>query len=149
MTAFEIRDMTAADIDDAVRLYRSGGWDHERLFLERVLANPACRPLVGVCDGAVTATGLAAINGPVGWVGSIFVDPSQRRRGLGRAMTDAVCARIDAAGCTTQALIASDYGRPIYERMGFRIDAWSAGTVDRAGAGAHLEPARLRVRMKL
>ena len=124
MTAFEIRDMTAADIDDAVRLYRSGGWDHERLFLERVLANPACRPLVGVCDGAVTATGLAAINGPVGWVGSIFVDPSQRRRGLGRAMTDAVCARIDAAGCSTQALIASEYGRPIYERMGFRIDAW-------------------------
>jgi hypothetical protein len=70
MTAFEIRDMTTADIDDAVRLYRSGGWDHERLFLERVLANPACRPLVGVCDGAVTATGLAAINGRVGWVGS-------------------------------------------------------------------------------
>jgi GNAT superfamily N-acetyltransferase len=124
MTELEIRDMTAADIDAAVRLYRSGGWDHERPFQERILAIPICQPLVGVCDGAIVATGLAAINGPVGWVGSIFVDPSQRRRGLGRAMTDAVCARIDAAGCSTQALIASEYGRPIYERMGFRIDTW-------------------------
>jgi hypothetical protein len=75
MTEMEIREMTAADIDAAVRLYRSGGWDHEWPFLERILDNPACWPLVGVCDGTVAATGLAAINGPVGWGGS------QGRRG--------------------------------------------------------------------
>ena len=124
MTDLEIRHMTAADIDAVAALYRSGGWDHERPFIERVLANPICESLVGVRDEAVVATGIATINGPVGWVGSIFVDPSQRRRGLGSAITDAVCARIETAGCVTQALIASEYGRPVYERMGFRIDAW-------------------------
>jgi len=120
----EIRGMTAADIDAAVALYRSGGWDERRSFLQTLLANPACHPLVGLHAGAVAATGLATINGPVGWVGSIFVDSSLRSRGFGRAITEAVCARIDAAGCTTQALIASEYGRPLYEKMGFRIDAW-------------------------
>lgn len=124
MTAFEIRPMTPADIDSAAALYRSGGWDHERPFIEKLLANPVCRSLVGVRDGAVVATGLAALNGPVGWVGSIFVHPELRRRGLGREMTEAVCANIDAAGCKTQALIASEYGRPVYERMGFRIESW-------------------------
>jgi GNAT superfamily N-acetyltransferase len=120
----QIRDMTDADIDAAVLMYRAGGWEERRTFLETVRANPSCQPLVGVLDGAVVATGMATVNGPVGWVGSIFVDASVRRHGFGRAMTEAVCDRIDAAGCTTQALIASEYGKPIYEKMGFRIDGW-------------------------
>jgi GNAT superfamily N-acetyltransferase len=124
MTELEIRDMTAGDVDAAEALYRSGGWGERRAFLERVMGNPACQSLVGIRGGAVVATGLATINGPVGWVGSIFVDPSVRRQGLGRALTEAVCARIDAAGCVTQALVASEYGRPLYEQMDFRIDAW-------------------------
>jgi hypothetical protein len=67
---------------------------------------------------------MGTLNGPVGWIGSIFVDPTLRRHGYGRAMTDAVCDRLEAAGCKTQALIASELGRPIYETMGFRIDGW-------------------------
>lgn len=124
MTELQIRDMTVGDIDAAVALYRSGGWGERRSFLERILANPNCQSLAGVRDGAIVATGLATVNGPVGWVGMIFVDPSLRSRGFGRALTEAVCARLDAAGCATQALIASEYGRPLYEKMGFRIDAW-------------------------
>ena len=124
MTEFQIREMTPTDVDAAVEMYRSGGWGERRPFIEKVIANASCRPLVGIRDGAVVATGLATINGTVGWVGSIFVDPSLRRQGLGQAMTDAVCERLDAAGCTTQALIASEYGRPMYEKMGFRIAGW-------------------------
>ena len=122
MSTLQIRAMTPADIDPVAAIYRAGSWGERRLFLESVLSNSACKALVGICDGAVTATGMATVNGRVGWVGSIFVDVSQRSRGFGRAMTEAVCAEIDAAGCTTQALIASRYGRPLYEKMGFRAD---------------------------
>lgn len=124
MADLDIRDMAPADIDAAVTLYKSGGWEERRSFLETVMANPSCRVLVGERDGVVVATGMGTINGPVGWVGSIFVDSTLRRHGYGRAMTDAVCERLDAAGCTTQALIASEYGKPLYEKMGFRIDGW-------------------------
>ncbi len=124
MIELQIRDMTADDIDATVALYQSGGWNERRPFLEALLANPTCQYLAGVSDGAVVGTGLATVNGPVGWVGSIFVDPPMRNRGIGRAMTEAVCSRLESAGCTTQALIASEYGRPIYDKMGFRIDAW-------------------------
>jgi GNAT superfamily N-acetyltransferase len=124
MADLDIRDLAPADIDAAVALYESGGWEERRSFLETVMANPSCQPLVGVLDGVVVATGMGTINGPVGWVGSIFVDASLRRHGYGRALTDAVCERLDAAGCATQALIASEYGKPLYEKMGFRIDGW-------------------------
>jgi predicted N-acetyltransferase YhbS len=124
MAETQIRGMTAADIDAVSVLYRSGAWDARRSFLVRFLSNPACQSLVGVRDGHVVATGMATVNGPVGWVGSIFVDPSLRRQGLGRTMTDEVCARLEQAGCTSQVLIASEYGRPMYETMGFQIDGW-------------------------
>ena len=114
--------MTAADIGPAVAMYQAGGWGERREFLEWVLANPATQPLVGVGNGSVVATGMATVNGKVGWVGSIFVDRTMRSQGYGRAVTDAVCARLDVAGCTTQVLIASEYGKPLYESMGFRID---------------------------
>ena len=124
MTELLIREMTAADVDAAAAMYRAGGWPERQSFLETLLANPACSQLVGLYGGAVAATGMAVVNGSVGWVGSIFVDRSLRSRGFGRAITEAICARLVAAGCTTQALIASEYGRPLYEKMGFRIDAW-------------------------
>jgi GNAT superfamily N-acetyltransferase len=123
VTVLEIRDMTAADIEPAVAMYKAGGWGERSEFLQWVLANPATQPLVGVRDGFVVATGMATINGRVGWIGSIFVDRTMRSQGYGRVVTEAVCSRLDAAGCTTQALIASEYGKPLYDNMGFRVDA--------------------------
>src|SRR5664280_192366 len=120
---FEIRDMTPADIDPAVAMYGAGGWGERREYLEWELANPAIQILVGLRDGAVVATGMATINGDVGWIGSIFVDRTMRSQGYGRALTEAACERVEAAGCRTQALIASPYGKPLYDKMGFRVDA--------------------------
>ena len=73
MTEFEIRDMTEADIEPAVAMYKAGGWGERSDFMRWVLANPATQPLVGVRDGSVVATGMATVNGRVGWIGSIFV----------------------------------------------------------------------------
>jgi len=55
----------------------------------------------------------------VGWVGTIFVDPDSRGTGLGRALTEATLAILTHAGCATQVLVATDMGRPVYERLGF------------------------------
>jgi GNAT superfamily N-acetyltransferase len=123
MTELQIRDMTPADIEPAVAMYKAGGWGERSEFLQWVLANATTQPLVGLRKGYVVATGMATVNGRVGWVGSIFVDRTMRSQGYGRAITEAVCSRLDAAGCTTQALIASEYGKPLYLDMGFRIDA--------------------------
>jgi len=119
-----IRPMTADDVPEAAALMDAGGWHGRRPFWEWVHSVPTIRAFVGEVDGRIAATGIGTRNGDVGWVGSIFVNAGLRRRGFGRAITEAVCLDLEAAGCTTLALIASDLGRPVYETMGFRIDAW-------------------------
>ena len=121
MSAFEIRDMTPADVDAAVGLALAQGWRDRRLFYDMVLRTPSCQPLVGVADGRVVATGLAVVSIPVGWIGAIVVAADRRRRGYGRAMTEEICGRLRAAGCTTLSLESTDAGRPMYERLGFRL----------------------------
>ena len=47
-----------------------------------------------------------------------------RSQGYGRSMTEAACSLIDAAGCKTQALdCVASTAKPLYDSMGFRVDA--------------------------
>lgn len=121
MTSFEIGAMTPADVDAAVALALAQGWRDRRRFYDFVLRTPSCQPLVGTIGGRVVATGLATVSPPVGWIGAIVVAVEERRRGFGRAMTEEICQRLRAAGCGTLSLEATDAGRPMYERMGFRL----------------------------
>jgi hypothetical protein len=62
------------------------------------------------------------------------VAPEARRRGLGRALTEAAIARLHERGAGTVLLFATDMGRPLYERLGFVIEG--AATAWRGTAGA-------------
>ena len=116
--------MTPLDVPAAVAVMDAAGWHGRGPFWEWALSVPTIDAFVGMLDGNLVATGIGTNNGSVGWVGSIFVDGTLRRRGYGRAITQAVCDRLAAGGCQTLALIASDLGRPVYQGLGFRIDGW-------------------------
>jgi GNAT superfamily N-acetyltransferase len=118
---FRVRPMTAADIEAAVGLALAQGWRNRLRFYDFVLRVPTAQPLVGEVGGRLAATGLATANGTVGWLGAIVVDADFRGRSFGRAMTEELIERLRAAGCRTIALEATDAGRPMYERMGFRV----------------------------
>jgi GNAT superfamily N-acetyltransferase len=122
--AVTIRSMTRADLEPSVAAVLAGGWGDRRAWFEFALGHPACDPLVAVDDGVIVGTGAGTRNGVAGWVGTIFVVPERRRAGLGTALTEAACERLEAAGCRTLLLVASDEGRPVYERLGFVEDAW-------------------------
>jgi predicted acetyltransferase len=63
------------------------------------------------------------VDGAVAGVYNVAALPSHRRRGIGEAMTWRSVARGREAGCTVAVLEASEMGRPVYERMGFRVVA--------------------------
>jgi GNAT superfamily N-acetyltransferase len=95
-----------------------------------LLDRPECVVYVGYSDGAPVISGLGWRSGRTIGVYSIATIESARRRGYGAAMTARVVADGVVAGCEVAALQASELGRPIYERLGFRTVVRYAAYVD-------------------
>jgi len=121
MTA-TIRPMTPDDVQTAADVVLTGGWGDRRLFFAFATSHDRCRPFVAEVEGEIVGTAVATINGNAGWVGTVFVAPSARGRGLGGELTDTTIDALEGAGCRTLVLVATDEGRPIYERRGFELD---------------------------
>jgi GNAT superfamily N-acetyltransferase len=111
--------MTAADVGPAAEMIRQGEWGDRSLFLAWAVAFAPSHPFVAEDAGRIVGTGIATANGPVGWIGTIFVAPDRRREGLGDALTRTVIDDLEGRGCRTLVLTATDAGRPLYERLGF------------------------------
>lgn len=119
-----IRRMVPADVDQAASAMRREGWGDRRIKMAFVAAHPGCAPFVAETDDAIVGTGVATINGAVGWIGTIWVDPAWRRRGLGRALTIATMDAAETAGCRTLVLSATAAGLRLYEGLGFATQTW-------------------------
>lgn len=76
---------------------------------------------LGLVDGEPVATSTLAHGGRVAGVYNVATLPEARRRGFGEALTWHAMSRGAAYGCDMATLQASEMGRPVYERMGFRL----------------------------
>ena len=121
----EIRRVTDATDIDVHRQVVTAGFGSDRAVAlgtacPDLLDRPECVVYVGYIDGTPVASGLGWRSGSTIGVYSIATVQSARRRGYGTAMTARVVADGVDAGCDVAALQASEMGRPIYERQGFR-----------------------------
>ncbi len=138
--------MRPSDLDPAVSAIRANEWGDRRAWFDFALGSPACRTVVAEGEaGAIIGTGVATINGPVGWIGTIWVSPAHRRKGLGRALTEWTIDAAESSGCRTLVLVATDRGRPLYERLGFEVQTWYR-TMEAPGLAAGSPPADQRIR---
>jgi GNAT superfamily N-acetyltransferase len=55
-----------------------------------------------------------------GWIQNVYTEPEFRRRGLAQRLVDCVVEWCRKNGFVSVSLHASDFGRPLYEKMGFR-----------------------------
>ena len=113
--------MTRADVDAATELILGNDWGVRREWLEFATTQPACIPIVAEVDGEIVGTGVGTASVPVGWIGTIFIAPDRRGRGLGQAITQSIIDRLESAGCRSLVLVATSEGRRLYERMGFEV----------------------------
>lgn len=117
-----IRD--AAGLDDHVRTVVAGFEIPESIVRpwvgEDLWRREGCAVYVGYTDGHPVSSGLGVRSGRTIGVYNISTVETARRRGYGAAMTARVAADGAAAGCEVAILQASEMGRPVYERLGFR-----------------------------
>jgi GNAT superfamily N-acetyltransferase len=93
----------------------------ERLLPPAILLEPDIDLFLGHAEGKPVATSTLIRSDGVAGVHHVATLPEFRRRGLGEAMTWHAVAAGARYGCDMAALQASEMGRPIYERMGFRL----------------------------
>jgi ribosomal protein S18 acetylase RimI-like enzyme len=82
--------------------------------------------LVAVENDVIVGTVMAGYDGHRGWVNYLAVEPSERRRGIGRALMAAAEAGVRALGCPKLAVqVRADNPEALafYERLGFARDA--------------------------
>ncbi len=93
----------------------------DMLMTERFLHVPDVEVYVGYLDDKPVASSALFVTGRTAGIYNVATLPDVRGRGIGEAMTWHCVRRGAAMGCVAATLQASDMGRPIYERMGFRL----------------------------
>lgn len=77
-------------------------------------------PIAAEVNGELAGCANGILNGHAGWLGNIIVLPEYRGHGIGTALTHYLVDFFFSKGCTTQLLIATNLGEPIYRKCGFR-----------------------------
>ena len=114
--------MLAADVAAAAQVIIDGGWGDRTAFFDWAVDHPTCYPLVADAGGG-------ASSGPVSpprmgvLAGSARSSSRSTSGGTGseRRCRQPWSTSSRRRGCSTQVLIATDEGRPIYERLGFSV----------------------------
>jgi GNAT superfamily N-acetyltransferase len=123
-----IRRLGRADLGNCVALSVDRGWSPEKskwsLLLEVAEAFGIDAPDGGLAGAVV----LARYGKDLASVGMMLVAARYGRRGLGRALMEHL---LGAAGGATVTLFATDLGKPLYEKLGFRTIRRSAAFVGR------------------
>jgi ribosomal protein S18 acetylase RimI-like enzyme len=137
---FQIRRVTdAAGVEDHRAVVTDGFGSAASVAIETtglgLLGTPECTIYVGYADGLRVTSGLGWRSGRTIGVYAISTVPAARRRGYGEAMTARIVADGIIAGCDVAVLQASEAGRSIYERLGFRVDVRYNAYVRSARAG--------------
>jgi GNAT superfamily N-acetyltransferase len=123
-----IRRLGPEDLEDCAALSVDRGWPPEKskwsLLLEQAEAFGVDAPDGGLAGSVV----LARYGKDLASVGMMLVAARYGRRGLGRALMEHL---LDAAAGATVTLFATDAGKPLYEKLGFRTIRRSAAFVGR------------------
>lgn len=116
-----IRQFIKGDIGTGLELCRIAGWNQLEADWECLLATAPDGLFSAVEDGRVWGTASAVFHPPsLGWIGMILVHPDKRGRGIAAALMETCIAHLRDKGAGTIKLDATELGRPVYLKLGFR-----------------------------
>jgi len=115
--------MTPADVSAGMRLKDIAGWNQTKEDWERFLQADPEGCFVAEWNGQVAGTVATIIyESRFAWIGMVLVDPQLRGKGIGTALLLKAIDHLDAKKVPCVKLDATPQGKPIYARLGFRIE---------------------------
>jgi GNAT superfamily N-acetyltransferase len=115
--------MTSADISAGMRLKDIAGWNQTKEDWERFLQAEPEGCFAAEWNGRVAGTVTTIVyEGRFAWIGMVLVDPQLRGKGIGTALLQKAIDHLDAKKIPCVKLDATPQGKPIYARLGFRIE---------------------------
>ncbi len=133
-----LRTMMAADIPQMMRLTLQAGWNQTEADCRRFVDMEPNGCFVAEWNGQPVGTTTTCRFGPIGWISMVLVDEAVRRRGIGTRLMRRALSYLDDHHTRTIRLDATELGRPLYERLGFRAEY----ELDRFTGGAGRPAAR-------
>jgi ribosomal protein S18 acetylase RimI-like enzyme len=124
-----IAPLDPADTDAVVALWErcalTRPWNEPRGDIALAMRGPNATILVGRAGSAIVASVLVGHDGHRGWLYYVAVDPSHRRRGLGKAIVMAAEDWLRLRGIRkAELLIRADNGavQRFYETVGYNVE---------------------------
>jgi GNAT superfamily N-acetyltransferase len=101
-------------------------WDGGRIFVVRPCTPVPAREAVDAGTAALQAVTSAVAYGDLGFIGNVIVHPTARKQGLGNRVMRAALDWLASTHVRWVELDATVYGRPLYERLGFKgtLPSW-------------------------
>lgn len=125
-----LRRLAASDVPAALELSEQAGWnqtaDDWRMLID--LDPEGCLAIEVGGELAATTT-LLCYGRRLAWIGMVLTKKSYRGRGFARRLMTQALSLADQTAIETVKLDATDQGRPLYEKMGFRseraVERWT------------------------
>ena len=115
-----IRKLKKTDIEGLNKLPPiDWNFDYE-LFLDDFLRDDFFHAFVLIQHEKIVGTGNVLIKNNIGWLANIIVNGEYRGKGLGYKMTKFLVEFLEDNHCETKLLIATELGKPVYQKLGFR-----------------------------
>ncbi|EJQ72576.1 MULTISPECIES: GNAT family N-acetyltransferase [Bacillus] len=105
-------------IEDIVALSSHIGWDYKREEIEMILNTGIVYGVVNEREELIASAAIILYGERLASIGMVIVHPDYKRRGIGKIITD-LCVK-SVLTQTPIMLIATDEGKILYEKLGFR-----------------------------
>lgn len=141
-----IRLLRPQDVGAVMGLKQAAGWNQTEQDWRNLLALEPEGCWVDEQDGFVVAASTTAVcyGQDLAWIGMVLVLPEYRGRGLARGLMEHCLRWLDDRGVRQVKLDATDMGRPLYEKLGFRderlIERWGKAASTPQIGGVHSLP---------
>ncbi|MED3178876.1 GNAT family N-acetyltransferase [Bacillus thuringiensis] len=121
MSELEIRleRLREEQIGDIVSLSSYIGWDYNREEVETIFNSGIVYGVWNERKELIASAAIILYGEALASIGMVIVHPDYKGRGIGRVITNSCMNSVSAQ--TPIMLIATDEGKPLYEKLGFRV----------------------------